>query len=1216
MAIKVNCPSCRASFNVADTLNGKKIRCRECEKPVLVSGEGEDQDDRDNDKARITDRKGRPAVAAKTSAMRSKARDADDDDDDEDDDEEDESPRSRRGKKEPQKSSMKPIMLIGGGVAAAAVVAVVLFLVLGGKSQSEAKPIAQNPNPTPMPNQGTNPVPNPIPQPNPNDPKQEPETPKDPEPKKNDPEPEPVVHIPSGTAGERVYQRLLKSAVWIHAEHKLEKGGGIVGVPETSPPFNPNPPRSQPAQPAQGADSLSGTSWGGSETLIGYGRLGVTFANGSQVTMTDKDGNTPGTYQLTGNSISMRFADVSDSGTIQDDKMSGTASNPETRWNWTVTKGAAPASGPNVPGIGGGIGKPGGISGIGGSRPPTRPIKIRIRGDEGNETSQTRPFQLGGAGVGIAPPGISLPGGATPAPGQVPGGIPKPPGGLPGGVQPPGGFPGGAPMPPGGLPGGVQPPGGFPGGAPMPPGGLPGGVKPPGGFPGGAPMPPGGLPGGVKPPGGFPGGTPPGGFPGQPGGGFPGQPGGGFPGQPGGPGGIKPPGGSNPGNPGKGSGSIVKGTGTGSLVDRKQRLVLTNVHVVGNAEYVTMYFPTMNKGALQVKREFYQSKPGIRGKVVMREPRADIALVQLDSLPEGVQVLAFAKKSARPAQQVHSMGNPGASGALWIYSPGKVRQVFPDKWKSLGADGVHEYNAMKVETDSAINPGDSGGPLVDDRGVLVGVAHGGNMTAQNMSIFIDVSECRTLMEKYFKSINQTWIPEPEPVFQEDASQLPMLVKRLNDKDFSVRLDAAQKLGGMGAAANLAFGPLFKALKDSETLVRRAAGDALDKIPPHKGDLPMLCDACKSAEEPMEVRLQAIRAIGVLGADARAALPVLAEQLKSADENLRQSAFKAFLTIGPDGKDVTLLADTMKSSNAELRKLAASALIKLGSDSKAAVPALTGYVKSSDKNLRVPAAQVLEAIGSSAKSALPALAEAIKDADPSVALDCLPAYLKLGGDAKEALATLTLAVRKGNGETRKKALRGVAKIGADARSAANDVINCFEEDDLRADAQDAIIKIAKPNTKQVKDTITTAICKKLTTFKDNPKARRACIDSLGHIGHATVYVGNTLQYLYKLDPANENKEAALHAWQRLQGITPGSQPPPGGNNGNNNGNNNGGINPGGGRPGFPGGINPGGVRPGLPGGINPGGINPGGINPGGVRPPGLPGGVRPPSGGIN
>jgi len=217
---------------------------------------------------------------------------------------------------------------------------------------------------------------------------------------------------------------------------------------------------------------------------------------------------------------------------------------------------------------------------------------------------------------------------------------------------------------------------------------------------------------------------------------------------------------ANP-QPGLPAGGIVaKASGTGSVIDRKHRLVITNVHVVGNNSEVVMYFPDYDdKNELIVRSDSYKGKPGYKGRVVMKEERADLALVQLGELPDGVQPLTVAKNKAKPAQQVHSVGNPGASKGLWIYSPGKVRQVFQDEWKIRDElDGrTYNYNAMKLETDSPINPGDSGGPLVDDRCCMVGVAHGGSMGANNFSFFIEASEVRQLLEKYYQSVGDRYM---------------------------------------------------------------------------------------------------------------------------------------------------------------------------------------------------------------------------------------------------------------------------------------------------------------------------------------------------------------------------------------------------------------------------------------------------------------------------
>jgi len=199
----------------------------------------------------------------------------------------------------------------------------------------------------------------------------------------------------------------------------------------------------------------------------------------------------------------------------------------------------------------------------------------------------------------------------------------------------------------------------------------------------------------------------------------------------------------------RGGGKIA--TGTGSLVDRGRRLVLTNYHVVGNVKTATVYFPAFQNNHVVTEKKFYQDgrgRLGIEAEVVELDKQADLALLRLERLPPDVPSLTLAKESPDPGQSVHSIGNPGRSGALWVYTEGKVRQVYMKKWKAqLEPNNVVTFEARVIETNSATNPGDSGGPLVNDRGELVGVTQGGAVDAQLLSTFIDVSEIRRLLNR-------------------------------------------------------------------------------------------------------------------------------------------------------------------------------------------------------------------------------------------------------------------------------------------------------------------------------------------------------------------------------------------------------------------------------------------------------------------------------------
>jgi hypothetical protein len=205
-------------------------------------------------------------------------------------------------------------------------------------------------------------------------------------------------------------------------------------------------------------------------------------------------------------------------------------------------------------------------------------------------------------------------------------------------------------------------------------------------------------------------------------------------------------------------------SGTGSVIDRKLKLVLTNYHVVGDANSAVVMFPAYKGNRVVAEREYYLERlkaDGIKGKVVARDKKADLALIQLESLPESAVALPLAKEGAKPAQTVHSIGNPGGSGALWVYTPGKVRQVYEKKWKAqLDGDQTATFKAHVVETDSATNPGDSGGPLLNDKGQMVGVTQGGAVKAQLISTFIDVVEVKHfLTSKEVRALGALDVPK-------------------------------------------------------------------------------------------------------------------------------------------------------------------------------------------------------------------------------------------------------------------------------------------------------------------------------------------------------------------------------------------------------------------------------------------------------------------------
>jgi hypothetical protein len=227
-------------------------------------------------------------------------------------------------------------------------------------------------------------------------------------------------------------------------------------------------------------------------------------------------------------------------------------------------------------------------------------------------------------------------------------------------------------------------------------------------------------------------------------------------------------------------------TGSGSLVDKDARLVLTNFHVVGNNRRVTVFFPAYKDDKPIPEKKYYVERErtlGITGEVIELDRNADLALVRLERVPLGAPELKLANGSADPGQTVHSVGNPGGSGALWVYTPGKVRQVYQKTWKADLEGRVVTFRAKVVETDSPTNPGDSGGPLVNDKVELVGVTQGGASNAQLISTFVDLSEVKKLLARpdverlRKKSVGKTATNDPPaparttPPVSSDAAKL-------------------------------------------------------------------------------------------------------------------------------------------------------------------------------------------------------------------------------------------------------------------------------------------------------------------------------------------------------------------------------------------------------------------------------------------------------------
>ena len=142
-----------------------------------------------------------------------------------------------------------------------------------------------------------------------------------------------------------------------------------------------------------------------------------------------------------------------------------------------------------------------------------------------------------------------------------------------------------------------------------------------------------------------------------------------------------------------------KSLGTGVLIDKTGK-ILTDAHVVHSVDSVHVTFRNGQK---------------IHAKVIASEPKADLALIQLDFMPDKFSVVQLGNSdTVKVGHEVAVIGTPyGLEHTLTIghvsarYQPAQLKGPY--------------YQGEFFQTDAAINVGNSGGPVFDTEGKLIGI---------------------------------------------------------------------------------------------------------------------------------------------------------------------------------------------------------------------------------------------------------------------------------------------------------------------------------------------------------------------------------------------------------------------------------------------------------------------------------------------------------------
>src|ERR671915_885911 len=169
--------------------------------------------------------------------------------------------------------------------------------------------------------------------------------------------------------------------------------------------------------------------------------------------------------------------------------------------------------------------------------------------------------------------------------------------------------------------------------------------------------------------------------------------------------------------------------GSGVIVDAERGLVITNNHVIANADQIAVNLRDGRK---------------LEAKLVGADPETDIAVIKASPTERLIALSMADSNQLKVGDFVVAIGNPFGLGQT--VTSGIVSALGRS---GLGIEGYENF----IQTDAAINPGNSGGALVDLQGRLVGIntaiftSSGGNI---GIGFAIPINMARGVMEQLVK----------------------------------------------------------------------------------------------------------------------------------------------------------------------------------------------------------------------------------------------------------------------------------------------------------------------------------------------------------------------------------------------------------------------------------------------------------------------------------
>jgi len=191
-------------------------------------------------------------------------------------------------------------------------------------------------------------------------------------------------------------------------------------------------------------------------------------------------------------------------------------------------------------------------------------------------------------------------------------------------------------------------------------------------------------------------------------------------------------------------------SGSGFLLDRNERLLVTSQYCLANKTECEVAFPVIENGkALARKEPLLQKVTRIKARLVGTDPTRDIAVLQLESVPDGVPELKLAAEGSTANASVHLLGASARASNLFAYTSTTVKSVGP---RDVSIDKVKvKARMLELNQEGKLAKDLSGGPVLNDADEVVGILAGTPCQKDGL-LAIDVADARVGIARGYRGL--------------------------------------------------------------------------------------------------------------------------------------------------------------------------------------------------------------------------------------------------------------------------------------------------------------------------------------------------------------------------------------------------------------------------------------------------------------------------------